>query len=1291
MKTHTLVLSVLSVLFVPAGAAEIPDMPAVYRADPAAVIAAASAATPAHFPDADRAMVDDRIHVAYEPDGSEITWDDEWLKVLTEKGRRASATVSIDFTERYGDAQIFAVEIVGTNGQIRAVDFARTLKVATDNSSLGSNIVDPLDKTMSCAVSGLAVGEIRHVRYARRTRKARMAGTWADMQLFEYTSPILSTVYTVDQPNANPVRHAVVRHPFGKTVTRAPDKPLGAGRTLLRWDVRDVPQAFAEPNMPPFSTCVQSIRLCTAPDWPTVSRWYWNLCAPHLAATTPEMTNEVRRLVAGCATDEAKLRAVFKFVSQEIRYMGLMLEDGAPGYEPHDVDITFKNRYGVCRDKAALLAVLLRIAGIRAYPVLIHVGAKMDAEVPWPYFNHAVTAVEEGPHRYRLMDPTDESTHDLLPSYLSDRSYLVAHPDGETLRTSPVQPVQGNLMKLSSEGTLSADGTLLLTTEYAFTGINDTALRHSFLKRTPDERRRAFEGFIRGAAAGAELLSLELRPADLRDTDTPLSAKTVARVPNAVIRGKTRDEFALPLITRNLSVANALIDENTALEKRRFPLRISTTAGTEETLRIALGDAVGAPAALPSACAIGTNGYSFAFSCAVTNGTLRASRTMYVKDINFDVPAYDALRNDRKETESAERAEPAFAARDDEGAHIRWIDDRTVTHFTSPTSWVTTNAVVKEVLTYKGKKNAAEMSYYFSPSTRNVEVVEATVSNRNGTVSRLTPKEVNLMDANWTASAPRYPASKKLMVNLPGVEVGSVIRATVVRTVTNAPVAYTGQFIPGAVDPVDHEEFELHVPKGMRFKLKQKNLRDLGTNGVHRWEAKHPRRVPNEPLQPSATSWRAYASVSAADWREHGCALLDALARARRAGSEEVCRAAREAVKGCRTPQERITAIRAFLARRLRVSGPGLFELPFDIAFSAPDRALADGYASGADRMNMIYVMLEAAGFDPSFVLVTGNAHGAKVADATRRAVPRPETFGSLVVRVEAEGRTFWVGGENEYTPPETSSHAGCTFYDPRRDEFGVVNTPKTVAPPSSWWAPWKWCASAPPPPTNFTWRAAARYFCRITVRENGAVDFDVESRSFGSGVGDFRKRFTEMLPEMRHRFYQQLVGKLAQNATATSELETDVKSYPAKQAFSAYAPEFAVVRDGRISVRIPDPDFESRLFALDSAARKSPILVSGKSEAVDEYEIVFPKGYAKVEHLPTALTLRNPLDNKDVWLTHTATSRMKDGCLVVTVKRRVFRAKATTLTADYAPFLHEWNRRATSLDARTVTVRKGN
>ena len=43
-----------------------------------------------------------------------------------------------------------------------------------------------------------------------------------------------------------------------------------------------------------------------------------------------------------------------------------------------------------------------------------------------------------------------------------------------------------------------------------------------------------------------------------------------------------------------------------------------------------------------------------------------------------------------------------------------------------------------------------------------------------------------------------------------------------------------------------------------------------------------------------------------------------------------------------------------------------------------------------------------------------------------------------------------------------------------------------------------------------------------------------------------------------------------------------------------------------------------------------------------------------------------------------------------MTVEREAFRTKAVMLTADYYPFLRDWNRRASSLDVRTVSVRKG-
>lgn len=1253
------------------------DMPEAFRADPAQVVAAAARATTARFPDADSVVVDDRLHARFEADGSDIAWDDEWVKVLTEKGRRAYATVSLDYNACYGDTGILAVEIVGTNGVVRPVDFTRTLKTATDNASLDSNIVDPLARTLSCAVPGLAVGEVRHVRVWRRTRKARMRGAWADTTLLELTSPILSTVVTVDAPAGLPLAHAAVRRPYADTVTRAPDRPLADGRRLLAWTARDVPQVFTEPNMPPLSRAVQTLRLSTIPDWPAVSRWYWNLCVPHLARTTPAMTNTVRTLTQACGTEDERIRALFRFVSQEVRYMGLTLEDDAPGYEPHDVSLTFENRYGVCRDKAALLVALLRIADVPAYPVLIHAGAKMDPEIPSPYFNHAVVAVARPGAAYLLMDPTDESTKDLLPAYLSDKSYLVARPEGERLLTSPVPSVRANTLRVDSSGTLDADGGILLTTSFAFDGINDTVLRHTLLRKTPTARRRWFEGIWRRVAAGADLLSLEVSPKDLRDTEAPLAATTCTYLPGALLRGRTRDALTLPFATAALSVVEGLLDENTALETRRFPLVLPCTAGTEETLRLTLDASLGAVRTLPAPADVRSGAFAYARTVSCTNGVLSARRTMQVADVDIDVAAYDALRTARKDVETAERETALFAARDDAGAHLRIREETMVTHLVSPTAWVTTNTVEKEILTPRGKTSASELTFTYVPCTRQVELVSATVSNRNGQVFAVTPKEVNLLDGDRVASAPRYPASKLLVVNLPGVEVGSVVRYVVAHTVTNAPVAYNGRRVFGGRNPVDLERVELHVPPGLEPRLAARRMpagaSEVVTNGgarVFTWTLWHLPRTPDEPSQPPAVQWHPCVSVSLADWDASGTALVEALSAARGEGTAARAKA-RACVRDCPTPAARITALRTAL-RTVRTAGPGLFELPFDRAFTAPDRVLAEGYGSRTDRMNLLYTMLEAAGFDCSFVLVADDARGFRGTEAGWRAVPRPGIFGTLAVRAVwrsgwvpffRDETVFWVSAENEYTPPEASARFGDSFFDPQRNAFGRIV------------------------PENPVWEAREDNVCRMEVRANGAVDFDITNRTFGARVGVLRKNFVELLPELRTRFHQKLLGVLAQNATATGELETDTEGYPFALAFRAYAEGFAVVQGDALTVTIPD--FTDRLFAVGGEQRRSPLAVNGKDEVVDTYEIVFPEGYTEIERLPEALTLANPQGEADVWLRQTVASEVVDGRLHVTVRRRVGRAKAARFDAAYAPFFHEWNRRAAAPDARTVTARR--
>ena len=73
-----------------------------------------------------------------------------------------------------------------------------------------------------------------------------------------------------------------------------------------------------------------------------------------------------------------------------------------------------------------------------------------------------------------------------------DCSYLVAHPEGRPLAVVPVTPAEKNAFRATTRGSLEPDGSAFVETSATFGGANDL-FRGSFVKRTPRERRRAFE------------------------------------------------------------------------------------------------------------------------------------------------------------------------------------------------------------------------------------------------------------------------------------------------------------------------------------------------------------------------------------------------------------------------------------------------------------------------------------------------------------------------------------------------------------------------------------------------------------------------------------------------------------------------------------------------------------------------------------------------------------------------------------------------------------------------------
>ena len=343
--------------------------------DPAVALAAAARATHTVYPDANTVIVEDQSRIIVEASGAHDDLSESYEKILTDEGRRALATRQFSFDRFYEGVEVLRLSVIKADGRRMELDPKAQCKEAVSRAMMGANIYDPNERVLTVSIPDRDVGDTIHMVVRQRTRIPQMTDSYGDIIGFESTSPILHMGVEISTPEVNPLRCTAILGEIPGTVTHR--VRTEGGRVIHTWEGRSIPQCFSEPGMPSLNTCGQRVLVSTSADWQSISKWYWGLSAPHLKATSA-ITAKARKLAKGGKTRIDKIKCIFRFVSQEIRYMGITTETTAPGFEPHDVKITFDNRYGVCRDKAALLVAMLRAADIKAYPVLIMVGPKRD-------------------------------------------------------------------------------------------------------------------------------------------------------------------------------------------------------------------------------------------------------------------------------------------------------------------------------------------------------------------------------------------------------------------------------------------------------------------------------------------------------------------------------------------------------------------------------------------------------------------------------------------------------------------------------------------------------------------------------------------------------------------------------------------------------------------------------------------------------------------------------------------------------------------------------------------------
>jgi transglutaminase-like putative cysteine protease len=1178
------------------------------------VQAAAAEITPQKYPDDDSATVERKSVRDYSADGTGECQDESFTKVLTEKGKRENREISLAFMLPYWTVEVSKLEVMKPDGKIVPVDIAANSKESIDDSQMAMNIYDPNERVLRVNIPQLEIGDMVHVVARQIIHRSIMPDEYDEGNVFEGTSYIRHLSYEVHAPASLPLRRIGLRDEVRGTVSSTTQ--TNGDAVVYDWEISNVPRMFDEPDMPPYDQVLQRLFVSTAPSWQDVSKWYWELSKPHLDMTTPEMKQTVAELTANATTDLEKVKALFYYVSKKIRYMGLTPEKDRPGFEPHDVCITFDKRYGVCRDKAGLLVEMLRLAGFDSYPVLINIGAKRDMEVPQPAFNHAIVSVELKKGDYTLMDPTDENTRDLLPSYDCDRSYLVCKPEGETLRVSPVQPPEEHMLVVKTTGTLGADGALEATSEMSFTGVNDDAYRNRFAHLKPDDQKRFFEERLKESIPGVKLTSLKLTPENMLDTSVPLHAELKFTASGLTANGGEKSIVSLPWLSKNLGIANRIIVGSAGLEKRKYPLDTEVACGVREDIALHLTGGFAAPLSTPEFASIHGADLDYSVRAECSENSLACSRELKLKTVEFSPAEYLKLRKTLKDMAYDSRKNlilglkskaiaeaPADVTRSTEpvDSDARILQSDKTLEVKDAHTAVYHAKYAKRILTYAGKIREAEVKIPFNPACEDVKIVHAVVTSKSGARQEISPGEINVMDQGWNAGAKRYTGGKILVASLPGVDIGSTIEVEYKISSHDTP-SLSGFESFQFSDALEEKSFRLTAPADVQIHqfvsgpagtVEENHKTAEGVQTLD-WQARDIKALPSEPQLPPAWIYDPGVDYFVGNVADYWKSVNDAML-AHSQNSGKAAALARQLTQSAKTKLDAAAAIRDFIAANIRRAGPSFTTLPLR-ELSDADTTLADGYGHSADRAILFYAMLSAAGMQPEFVMASGLPPIAGIRKVTH-SFALPDDFQMPLVKVTVDGKDYYLNDTDQY------ARMGTTQADGKLGLLLAGQNIKTIEAVKD-------CGNKTE--TDYA----------IALSGDGRARIKISRHVYGDDYNGWHRFFAELPPEERQHYFQEAVSGVAQGARPVGDLTTQFDTYPGLEEFTVDVDDYGVSSGKYYYFNLP---FTPPFFAAAGDQRSLPLFISNKRERTIRAEIELPAGFRQTDIAPKGETFTAP------------------------------------------------------------------
>jgi len=535
-----------------------------------------TAGNAADYPKSNLLTIFDSTKVDMQESGLSYVTFHRLYKILTAKGALQQRVLVMDYDPLSAYVEIHGVTVYRKNGQIETFDLdavrdypapARAIYWGARQKMLEIGRLEPGDavevflfrKGFTYALLGNQDEDERYI--------PPMRGHFYDIVPFWTEEPIIEKIYQVLMPKDKQAQYEIYNGEVQSAIQFKNDK------TLYTFSKKNILPFKREPNMVAVSDEATKLLISTSPDWYAKGKWFYGVNEDFGSFEyTDEIKQKVDEILKGADSEDEKIHRLTHWVADEIRYSGLSMGPGE-GFTLHTGEMTFRDRCGVCKDKAGMLITMLRAAGFESYAAMTMAGSRIDY-IPADQFNHSVTVVKKSDGKFHLLDPTwVPFVRELWSSAEQQQEYLMGLPEGSDLATTPISPPEKHYYRINGTSKLKEDGSLTGQFTLEAEGQSDSRIRRMFIRGF----KNRFLPFIEEQMF-KQFPLIELTGVDYGDPyeySDPIQIKIEYRIPNfAVVTDK--EIIFTPLVASNIlnhSYINDHLSMDLAKEEKEYNFR----------------------------------------------------------------------------------------------------------------------------------------------------------------------------------------------------------------------------------------------------------------------------------------------------------------------------------------------------------------------------------------------------------------------------------------------------------------------------------------------------------------------------------------------------------------------------------------------------------------------------------------------------------------------------------------------------------------------------------------------